>query len=85
MIVDNFDSFYASQLKQANLEAISRAGRYKIHTVDTCEMAPLSCVMALIRPEVVIHRAALMILWLVCWLRSTMNSGPPRAVLPLRL
>jgi UDP-glucuronate 4-epimerase len=58
VIVDNFDSFYASELKQANLEAIGRAGTYEFHAVDICEMASLSRVMALTRPEVVIHLAA---------------------------
>jgi nucleoside-diphosphate-sugar epimerase len=31
VIVDNFDSFYASESKQANLEAIGRTGRYEFH------------------------------------------------------
>ena len=58
VIVDNFDSFYASELKKANLEAVGHAGRYEFHAVDICEMIPLSRIMALTRPEVVIHLAA---------------------------
>jgi len=57
-IVDNLDSFYASDLKKANLEAISRTGKYEFHAIDICEAEALSRVMALTRPEVVIHLAA---------------------------
>jgi UDP-glucuronate 4-epimerase len=58
VIVDNLDSFYASDLKKANLEAISHAGEYEFHAIDICDADGLSRLMALARPEVVIHLAA---------------------------
>ena len=57
-IVDNLDSFYDTSLKKANLEAIGRAGTYEFHAVDIREAEPLSRVMALTHPAVVIHLAA---------------------------
>jgi len=57
-IVDNFDPFYDYHLKKANLEASGRVGSYEFYAVDICNKARLSEVMALHRPEVVIHLAA---------------------------
>ena len=57
-IVDNFDPFYDYRLKKANLEASGRVGSYEFYAVDICNKAQLSQVMALHRPEVVIHLAA---------------------------
>ena len=58
IIVDNLNSFYDCTLKEANLEAIRRVGDYEFHAVDICEAEALSRVVALTRPEVVIHLAA---------------------------
>ncbi len=57
-IVDNFDPFYDYHLKKANLEASGRVGSYEFYAVDIRNKAQLSEVMALHRPEVVIHLAA---------------------------
>lgn len=57
-IVDNFDPFYDYHLKKANLEASGRVGSYEFYAVDICNKAQLSEIMALHRPEVVIHLAA---------------------------
>jgi UDP-glucuronate 4-epimerase len=57
-IVDNLNSFYDDNLKKANLEAICHTGKYEFHAVDICGLEQLSQIMALHRPEVVIHLAA---------------------------
>jgi len=57
-IVDNLNSFYDYRLKKDNLEAIGCAGHHEFYAVDVCNMVQLSEVMALHRPDVVIHLAA---------------------------
>src|SRR5205814_8110546 len=57
-IVDNLNSCYDYRLKKANLEAIGCAGDHEFYAVDVCNMAQLSEVMALHRPDAVIHLAA---------------------------
>lgn len=57
-IVDNLDSFYPSHWKEANLEDIRRVGAYEFYPLDICEREPLREVMALVRPDAVIHLAA---------------------------
>ncbi len=57
-IVDNFDDFYSSGQKRANLEEVARAGNVCLHEADIRDLPALHRVFAHERPEVVIHMAA---------------------------
>ena len=56
-IVDNFDPFYSSAAKRANLEEVRRLGRFTFHPADICDAAAVRRLFSSLRPQVVIHLA----------------------------
>lgn len=60
--LDNFDPFYAPELKRRNVAAVERsagaAGAWTLHEADICDAAAVARVMERERPEGVIHLAA---------------------------
>jgi UDP-glucuronate 4-epimerase len=57
-IVDNLDDFYAPRWKRANLDDVSRAGKFQFTEVDICDFDRMRKAVAIARPDVVIHLAA---------------------------
>jgi UDP-glucuronate 4-epimerase len=57
-IVDNLDEFYAPAWKRANLGDVRRAGKFEFVQADICEIERMRKVVAIARPDVVIHLAA---------------------------
>ncbi|MBI1787511.1 MAG: GDP-mannose 4,6-dehydratase [Acidobacteria bacterium] len=57
-ILDDLNDFYAPRLKEANLDAVRRAGTVSFHPLDIRDEARVMDVFASERPEAVIHLAA---------------------------
>lgn len=57
-IVDNLNDFYSPAWKQANLDAVRRAGDFEFFPVDICDPDALRSAFHSSRPETVIHLAA---------------------------
>jgi UDP-glucuronate 4-epimerase len=58
-IVDNFDAFYASSWKEANLREVQKIGQYEFAKLDICDTERLRQLVAKVEPESIIHLAAL--------------------------
>ncbi len=56
--LDNFDDFYPRAVKLANLQDVSRRGKFGFHEADLRDAAKIREVLNLERPAVVIHLAA---------------------------
>ena len=57
-IVDTLDDFYSPEWKKANLEEIGRTGAFEFSQADICDPEAMRQVVALARPDVLIHLAA---------------------------
>ena len=57
-ILDNFDDYYAPELKRANLREVSTSGRFEIYEVDIRDGAKLPAAFRSFQPEAVVHLAA---------------------------
>lgn len=58
-VLDNFDDFYSPSVKRTNLEEVGRVGRFDFADVDICDWSRLREWFVQMRPEIVIHLAAL--------------------------
>jgi UDP-glucuronate 4-epimerase len=57
-IIDDLDDFYDPAWKQANLREVRQAGDCQFLELDICDYARVREVLAVLRPEVIIHLAA---------------------------
>lgn len=57
-IIDNFDDFYSSVWKEANLEAIRCLGNCELLQVDICDFRSLHAALAAVTPSTIVHLAA---------------------------
>jgi UDP-glucuronate 4-epimerase len=57
-IIDNFDDFYSSVWKKANLEAVWRLGKCEVLQVDIRDFQSLHTALAAVKPSAIIHLAA---------------------------
>jgi UDP-glucuronate 4-epimerase len=58
VIVDNFDDFYAPELKHSNLRAVRQSSALSLHEIDIRNAAALNIVFETERPSSVVHMAA---------------------------
>jgi UDP-glucuronate 4-epimerase len=56
--IDNFDSFYAKEIKQGNLNALLANKNFQFHPVDICDINKLQELFAQTQFDAVIHLAA---------------------------
>lgn len=56
--IDNFDGFYAREIKQKNLDLLSGAKNFEFHPVDICDFHPLETIFSRNRLDGVVHLAA---------------------------
>jgi UDP-glucuronate 4-epimerase len=57
-IIDNFDDFYSSEWKEANLEAVRRLGECEVFRLDICDFQSLLAALAAVKPSAIVHLAA---------------------------
>ncbi len=57
-VIDDLNSSYSPDLKRANLESVRQAGGLRFHQCDICEANRLFEVVAMERPDIVVHLAA---------------------------
>ncbi len=56
--LDNFDDFYPSSVKRANLQQVSRRGQFRFYEADIRNEAKVREIFSAERPDAVIHLAA---------------------------
>ena len=56
--IDNFDGFYAKEIKEKNLDALLRNKNFLFHKIDICDFRQLKPVFSETQFDTVIHLAA---------------------------
>jgi UDP-glucuronate 4-epimerase len=58
LIVDDFNDFYAPEIKRRNLSSVRKLGTFKVVEAEICDSDRMTCVFEDFAPEVVVHLAA---------------------------